>query len=651
MVLKSGSQTPWYVTEAVTNNKEGIKAYQKMLNGIGNYGLKEDGVWGGNTAKAVKDFQSKYGRQYGGLSANGVLSSKTKESIYNFYRYKTGGVRNAPITTSRKPTSLAPTTSNKLAIQNRYSYPGSSGGVKGTQTPSWVMGQVTGNTDRLRTIQDVLDKLGYTDKTGNRLKIDGIVGQRTQEALRKFQQQTGGLGVNGLLTQATKLKLYAALQQKSKYKGDTSPEDTTGEDQFADLRSMLGGDTGGGGGGDILNAVDPTISPWQQTPHSQLLSEATNAANSIYDPLIGGYKQAVLNKQGELVAGRQTILGQSAQREADLKAILDQMQQYMSTSQSAGAANQQAALDAISALNQSGQAAQQQTYEQMTGNLQNELNRMGVQAPAASAGLSQQQMIAQALLNSQSMSNQQSVNAQSQQSESLRNILNTGIVNNNQSNVAQSNIIRDRSLNELAASINSSISDLGLKLSGTESDKAAKLYEVLKSLESEDWKKYMDTSQILFDQQMGSANLGQNAAQIAASLSQNRFENELALKKLELDAASGGSDSTRLTKNENALNFLNNSGLSPALLDRYRYVLGVLQANTKTSGADITSPFGTVPSGSTYTSYMDPNRAAEYYTRAWRLIAPYVNSPQDDNWTIMQGAIDRLLGSKGVTPF
>lgn len=70
----------------------------------------------------------------------------------------------------------------------------------------------------IRTLQTALDRLGYKDADGHRLKADGVFGESTKEALQAFQRDNGlkGLGVYGPLSQKAmheaNLKLVTAPQ-------------------------------------------------------------------------------------------------------------------------------------------------------------------------------------------------------------------------------------------------------------------------------------------------------------------------------------------------------------------------------------------------------------------------------------------------------
>ena len=55
---------------------EEVKKLQKRLNAIGKYGLEEDGDFGTNTEKAVKDYQSKHG-----LTVDGIVGEKTWKKL------------------------------------------------------------------------------------------------------------------------------------------------------------------------------------------------------------------------------------------------------------------------------------------------------------------------------------------------------------------------------------------------------------------------------------------------------------------------------------------------------------------------------------------------------------------------------------------
>ncbi|QNP40065.1 peptidoglycan-binding domain-containing protein [Lysobacter solisilvae (ex Woo and Kim 2020)] len=63
--------------------------------------------------------------------------------------------------------------------------------------------------EHVRLVQKDLLKLGYTDRQGRSLKLDGDFGQRTEEALRAFQK-AHGLRVDGVVGKDTRLALQEA---------------------------------------------------------------------------------------------------------------------------------------------------------------------------------------------------------------------------------------------------------------------------------------------------------------------------------------------------------------------------------------------------------------------------------------------------------
>lgn len=67
--------------------------------------------------------------------------------------------------------------------------------------------------ESVRTLQESLDTLGIRDARGQALQADGIFGQRTDEAVRAFQQ-ANGLKVDGIVGRDTNAALETALERQ-----------------------------------------------------------------------------------------------------------------------------------------------------------------------------------------------------------------------------------------------------------------------------------------------------------------------------------------------------------------------------------------------------------------------------------------------------
>ncbi len=57
----------------------------------------------------------------------------------------------------------------------------------------------SGNAGATRALQSALNDLGATDRFGHALKVDGVFGNRTYEAVKNYQTDAGGLAVDGVV--------------------------------------------------------------------------------------------------------------------------------------------------------------------------------------------------------------------------------------------------------------------------------------------------------------------------------------------------------------------------------------------------------------------------------------------------------------------
>ena len=84
-----------------------VTALQKQLNSVGNYNLDEDGIYGSNTAKAVKDYQIK-----NKLTVDGIAGDITLGSLFNGQAISSG-----PATTPQSNASAGTTNSTPTQTQ------------------------------------------------------------------------------------------------------------------------------------------------------------------------------------------------------------------------------------------------------------------------------------------------------------------------------------------------------------------------------------------------------------------------------------------------------------------------------------------------------------------------------------------------------
>ncbi len=88
--------------------------------------------------------------------------------------------------------------------------------------------------DAVRGLQEKLDILDIRDARGQPLQVDGVFGQRTDEAVRAFQQ-ANGLKVDGIVGTATTTALDSALaRNRSAEPAQTHADAATGKASFLD---------------------------------------------------------------------------------------------------------------------------------------------------------------------------------------------------------------------------------------------------------------------------------------------------------------------------------------------------------------------------------------------------------------------------------
>ncbi|MBB6177513.1 peptidoglycan hydrolase-like protein with peptidoglycan-binding domain [Anoxybacillus tengchongensis] len=133
-----------------------------------------DGVYGGNTESAVKEFQKKVG-----ITADGIAGKQTYQALQRYVRTET--------TTAQ---------SNSSNSNDRWT------------------GQTLREGNRGQAVKDLqtkLQRLGYNIGT-----IDGVYGKQTTEAVRSFQK-ANGLEVDGIAGKITYNAIEHMLQQKNYY--------------------------------------------------------------------------------------------------------------------------------------------------------------------------------------------------------------------------------------------------------------------------------------------------------------------------------------------------------------------------------------------------------------------------------------------------
>lgn len=159
-----------YATIPLGEKSDAVRAMQSALKKQGFYKGTVDGNFGPATRKAVIAFQSSLG-----IKADGKPGNKTLTALYD------GGSKAINDVNARKAAAMKPKDPNSMY----YGYTGS----------------------RVKTLQKALKALGYFKGT-----IDGVYGELTELAVRKFQTAKG-MHVDGIAGAKTIARLNKA--QKS----------------------------------------------------------------------------------------------------------------------------------------------------------------------------------------------------------------------------------------------------------------------------------------------------------------------------------------------------------------------------------------------------------------------------------------------------
>ncbi len=162
-----------------------VRAMQNALVKLG-YLSKADGVYGDGTRSAVKRFQ-----QAQGLEVDGIAGQDTQARLFA----AAAGVTQAPIITQAPVVTATP-----VPVVTAIPAPV----VTETPAPSSYIKLKRGDEgDLVRAMQNALVKLGYLSKA------DGVYGDGTRSAVKRFQQAQG-LEVDGIAGQDTQARLFAA---------------------------------------------------------------------------------------------------------------------------------------------------------------------------------------------------------------------------------------------------------------------------------------------------------------------------------------------------------------------------------------------------------------------------------------------------------
>ena len=190
---------------------EAVKQAQTLLNQWGYDAGSADGIFGGNTENAVKEFQ-----QNNGLTADGIVGKNTWAALQSGVTLRRGdrgdnvtklqNILNAKgFNAGNADGIFGENTENAVkAFQQAYGL--SVDGIVGPDTWNSLEGE--GNLKRgargekVKLVQNLLNQKGY-----NAGSADGIFGGNTESAVKAFQQ-ANGLSADGIVGPKT----WAALQ-------------------------------------------------------------------------------------------------------------------------------------------------------------------------------------------------------------------------------------------------------------------------------------------------------------------------------------------------------------------------------------------------------------------------------------------------------
>ena len=78
------------------------------------------------------------------------------------------------------------------------------------------------NTEAIKGVQSFLNKEGYTDKKGDKLKTDGVYGANTANSVMKYQS-LNGLSVDGIVGDETWNSIYKRKKKREEKSSGKNP--------------------------------------------------------------------------------------------------------------------------------------------------------------------------------------------------------------------------------------------------------------------------------------------------------------------------------------------------------------------------------------------------------------------------------------------
>lgn len=208
-----------------------VETLQSNLITLGYLTGKADGIFGANTKSAVIAFQKAYG-----LKDDGVVGSETQKAIKKALEYHNKGIltkgsRGIKVIELQNNLKIlgyyngavdgkfgSGTENAVVAFQKVYGL--KADGIVGSNTKS-ILGREVKNRKKgilslgnrgndVKTLQSKLQKLGYLSD-----KPDGIFGSDTKKAVTAFQKAYG-LTANGIVNSATQTAIAEAVTRKNK---------------------------------------------------------------------------------------------------------------------------------------------------------------------------------------------------------------------------------------------------------------------------------------------------------------------------------------------------------------------------------------------------------------------------------------------------
>ncbi len=257
--VADGGNPPMISVSGLSPEAQSIAEAQTILKALGRYNGDITGNAGAKTVAAISDFQAQYG-----LTADGVPGAATLAKLYEVYQAAVNGTGSISTGTAQDADSVreAQTILKALGYYNgditgnagektqaairsfQRQYGLTEDGVAGSNTLAKLyevyQGAASSNTaaaetdtDSIMTAQAILKELGLYNGD-----ITGNAGEKTQAAIRAFQQQYG-LTVDGIVGQKTLSKLYEVYQGASSVSASGEEQNNAEADVIREAQTIL----------------------------------------------------------------------------------------------------------------------------------------------------------------------------------------------------------------------------------------------------------------------------------------------------------------------------------------------------------------------------------------------------------------------------